>query len=811
MLYRNLTILARTLWRQRSFTLINTLGLSIGIGASLLIFLLIRYELSIDSFHSNRDRIYRVVCADTYRNGTIDDDGCAPVPLADALGREFPQVEKVAPVMRIGQQQFGIPSGGDKDKQVLAHDVYYADGAFFDLFDFPWVEGDAHTALQEPFTAAVSQSIAASWFGDWHSAIGKSIRMDNTTTPYRITGVLQDPPSNTDLALRVVLSYATYRAANPDEWVDPKRWDNFSSASQCFFLLNKGQHIQSMEAGLPRFVGTHFTPLAAHSDSRDSCFFQPLSQMHFNDDFYRYGGRGWTYSEIYAMGLIGVFLLLVACINFINLATAQSFSRCREVGVRKVLGSSRGRLLTGFMGETAALVFLALIVGCCLAQLALPQLRMILEKPVVLDLSTPAALVFLMATGMAVTFLSGFYPGVILSRFNPIDAFKNKINTSRVGGISLRRGLIVLQFAIAQLLIIGTLVVVRQMDFFRNRPMGFDRQAIALVGLPGGPHKEQTDALFKTKVSQLTGVRAVSLCSDAPSTSGIAESNFIFENRSQPESFELLYRFADTSYFSVFHLRLAAGRSPYPSDTSKEALLTETAVAQLGFRSPAGILGKHIQLGWMQGKPITIVGVLKDFNNTPLREQLKPMAIFSSSDSYWQLAVKLQPDKIKITMSQIQTIYHQLYPDHFFNAPFFDDKIVEFYNAEAIEGKLFKTFAALAVFISGLGLYGLVSFMAVQKTKEVGIRKLLGASVSSIIYLFSREFILLIGLAFLIAAPVGYYLMQNWLSGYYYHQPIGWLVFALAILLSLIVALLVVGAKALKAAMENPAKSLKTE
>jgi putative ABC transport system permease protein len=704
-----------------------------------------------------------------------------------------------------------LPNGG-RDKQVVAKEVYFADAALFNIFDFPWLAGDPQTGLKDPYTMAISRSFAASWFGNWREALGKTIVWGDAQQPYKVTGILEDPPSNTDIPIQVVLSYATYREQHAQELADPRNWDNFSVASQCFFLLHKGQRIGSMNSVLPTFVAKHFTPLFANSDTRDSCFFQPLKEMHFNSQFERYGSRGWTYSELWSMGLIGIFLLAVACINFINLATAQSLNRAKEIGVRKVLGSSRRQLLRGFLGETAMLVLLATVVGCLLAEMALPSLRQLLERQVSLDLvGSPPTLLFLLGTGLLVTFLAGSYPGMVLARFDPVTAFKSKINTKTVGGISLRRSLIVLQFAIAQLLIIGTLVIVRQIDFFRSRPMGFDRKAITLIDLPAVKDHVRKSAWFKSQVLQMPGVISASLCNAAPSTSWTSSSNFIFENDPQPENFELAQRYADSSYLSLFHIGLVAGRGLNPSDSTGEGLFNETAVGLLGIRSPESIIGKTFAWGVQFENRIKIVGVVRDFNSNSLREKIKPMVILPFPNFYGLLAVRLDPTRIKPTMTRLQTLFTQTYPDQFFVAPFFDDTVVDFYNAEAIESTLFKTFAVLAIFISCLGLYGLISFMAVQKIKEVAIRKVLGASIPGILYLFSKEFMLLIGLAFLIAAPVGYYLMRGWLSDFYYRKDIGWGVFALAILSSLAIALVTVGAKASTAARANPAKSLRSE
>ena len=477
-------LFVRCLVRNKAYSVLNIAGLSVGIGISLLIFLMIRYELSVDGFHRNRDRIYRVVSTETYRNGLVDYAGNAPIPLGDVLRQEFPQPEKVAPVWRMDERQFILAD--DRNKFFKTGDIYFAGPELFDIFDFPWIAGDPHTGLQEPNTMALTRSMADAWFGHWQNAMGRTVLMGEHLDPYKVTGVLEDMPGNTDFTMKVVLSYATFRIMEHDQMTDPRAWDNFSDNTQCFFLLGKGQQISSMDAMLPAFVARHYTPLFANSDTRDSSYFQPFKEMHFNTRFGRFGRDGWSYKQLWAIGLIGMFILAMACINFINLSTAQSLNRGKEVGVRKVLGSNPRQLFMGFLAETGLLVVLALVLGVALAWLSLPALIQILQKPLpVHSLFSGATALFLLACGILVTFVAGAYPGLVLSRFEPIAAIKSKLNVRSVGGLSLRRGLIVLQFVVAQLLIIGTLVVVRQMDFFRTLPMGFDRKAIALVRLPG--------------------------------------------------------------------------------------------------------------------------------------------------------------------------------------------------------------------------------------------------------------------------------------------------------------------------------------
>jgi ABC-type antimicrobial peptide transport system permease subunit len=810
----NLTILTRRLWRKRSFSFVNILGLTIGITAGLLIYLLISYEWSIDRFHAKRDRIFRVVCTETFGNGATDIDGCSPIQLPAALRSEFPQVEKVAATMRMGTQRFSIPSaGGGRTDNLSSTDVYFADPTLFGIFDFPWIAGIPAKALQEPNTAAVARSVAVNWFGHWQGAIGKTILMGDGRMPFRITGILQDPPANTDIPIKIALSYATYRVMQGDNMSFAGNWDDFNSSSQCFFLLRKDQSLQSLNALLPGFVNRHFSPLYAASHVKDSCFFQPLTAMHFNTAIARYGKEGWSYNELISLGLIGIFLVAIACINFVNLSTAQSLSRSKEIGVRKILGSGKSELMLSFLAETGLLVLVSLVLSYILAAAILPFLRQLLQKPVSLSLfSFPFPGLFLLATGVAITVFAGTYPAMALSRFNPLAAIKSKTGTTSGGGTTLRRALVVFQFSIAQVLLIGTIVVLRQTAFFRTNPMGFQQNAISLVTLPRSQGSAAKYAFFKDEVLRISGVRSASLCDVAPSTAGgWWESYLSFENDLHNEDFEIEHRYADSDYLSTFRIGLVTGRYPSPSDTVREAMLNETAVKRLGVHSPDAILGKTISLEGRPDKKIPVVGVVRDFNNMPLRERLRPLAFFSAAENFGTLAIRFDPSAIHASLGRVQEIFAKIFPGKVFEAPFFDDTIAGFYHAEAITTRLFRIFAALAIFISCLGLYGLVSFMVVQKNKEVGIRKVLGASARDIVYLFSTEFTVLIGVAFVIAAPLGYTFMHSWLAGYYYHIDMGWQVFAMALVLSVLVAWASVGYSSIKAALADPVKSIGSE
>ena len=804
---KNTTFILRSLWRQKEFSLLNVLGLGVGIGSALVLFMLIRYERSFDTFHTKLDRIYRVVSSETYRSGITEFDGDAPVPLVDALRREFPQVEAAADVYR-SWQQIDIPGKGGAEKKFVS-ESYFVEPSLFSILDFPWLQGNPQADLSEPYTMAIAQSVAETWFGHWQDVVGKTVLVGDERRPYQITGIMKDPPPNTDVSIKIAFSFATFRTISPGWFTDPVNWDSFSSGSQCYFLLKRGATIAAMNRLLPGFVATHYTPLFEHSDSRDSSFFQPLKEMHFDATLDHPGKPSLSSNELWALGLIGCFLLLVACINFINLATALSINRAKEVGVRKVLGSNRNQLLLRFLGETAFLVGLSLLLGCILAELAIGPIARLLDKDISpTALFSPGTLLFLLAMGIAVTVLAGVYPGMVLSGFNPTHALKSKVSTRTIGGVSLRRGLVVFQFVIAQLLIVGTFVVLRQMHYFRTKPLGYDDKAIALVDIPSSNPR---NAYFKNKVLQIPGVRAASLCNSAPSNDGVWTSGFTLEHHTHQEGFEVVYKMADADFLSTFHIGLAAGRAPYPSDTIREVMVNETTARDLGYRNPADIVGKTISITYRDKRDIPIVGVVRDFVSTTLRVKIKPLILLTDTAQYSTLAVALDPEKIGEAMPRIETLFGDLYPERIYNASFVDERVASLYKTEVMVVTLFKLFAGLAIFISCLGLYGLVSFMAAQKTKEVGIRKTLGASVQSIVLLFSKEFTLLTIGAFVIAGPLGYYLMSKWLQQYYYQTTIGWDIFAAAIGLSIAIAWATVGYRAVRAALADPVKALKHE
>jgi len=803
----------RKLIRDSSFSLINIFGLAIGVAASLLIYRVIVNETSYDSYHTKKNQIYRVVSTTSNRsNGEITgNSGSVPLPLPYAVRLDFPQFEKVAAIVNAGTPQVYVHSRGISDEKQFKENTgaFYAEPALFEIFDYTWLSGNA-SRLKEPNTVVLSKKIAEKYFGDWKQAIGKTIELWSWRAKFIVTGVFKDPPANTDIPVEMAMSYISLHPYNPADINDSNAWQYTDNVfkTECFLLLSKTQDINSIARQLPYFVKKYYKE-SNHDKAHTTLAFQPLRDMHLDERFDTYPGDALPLKELWSLGVVGLFLLLIACINFINLATAQSINRAKEIAVRKVLGSNRRTLIKQLLSEAALITSLAIFWGYILALFILPYVEQLIQKPLSLNLiANPFIVLFLVVTGLAVTFLAGLYPAFVLSGFQPVEAFRN-VKTQSIFGISVRRSLVVTQFAIAQLLIIGTLVVLKQMNYFRNRPMGFEKKAIAIIDLPEDRADRQKYDYLKHEMLQIPGVIAASFCMDPPSSDEKIYSSIYYNNSPKKLGTDYEIQFADTSYLNTFGIRLVAGRLPNPSDTIRELLVNETAVKNLGLQAPGQIIGK--KLSYNSHKQFPVVGVIHDFSSRSLRDPIMPLVLSTNKNMYTDIALKIDPDKLVNAMGQVQRVFKHVIPSYVYDPVFFDDSIWQYYKKEAITSQLFKISGALAIILSCLGLYGLVSFIVVQKTKEVGIRKVLGASIPSILYLFSREFITLIAIAFLIAAPVGYYFMHRWLNDFYNHVDLGWGIFVVAILISLTIAAITVGYTTFRAAIANPVKSLRSE
>lgn len=799
---KNYLIIAwRNLSKRKGYSLINIGGLAIGIAACLLLFTVVRYELSYDKFNPNFERVHRIVTQDDFSDG-IDYTAGIPFPALEAVRVTFPDYTTGALFASYGSQVTVVQPHSTTGKKFIEETgFFFCDPQFFEIFPLAWLAGSP-SVLAQPNTTVLTKKIAEKYFGDWKSAVGRYLRLDNTAT-VKIEGILQDPPANSDFPLGIVTSLITAKTSdfygyNPD-------WGNTTSNFQLYMLLPENVSPDRINQQLLSFSKKNYKQDQA---SKKTSFLQPLREMHFDTRFGNFGDHTITKATLWTLSLIGVFIIIMACINFINLATAQAVGRSKEVGIRKVLGSDRLQLLGQVMGETFLIVFISTILALVIGSICLPFIKHIASIQEQLSVFNWQTILFLSLILLLVTILAGFYPALVVSGFNPALALKNKISSATVGKASLRKGLVVSQFAISQVLIIGTIVAISQMDYIHNADLGFNKEALLILNTNADSIVQGRQEAFKQKLLQLPGVQSVSFSSDVPSSDNNWSGNFAF-NHKPDEKFNIYRKAGDEDYFKTYGLRLVAGRAFEKSDTANEIVVNETLVRKLGLKDPSEVVGKEIKSGRGGWKPI--VGVVKDFNTNSLRDELQPLMLFQRKDRYSVTGVKLKSSNIPKTKIAVETVWNQYFPEYAFTSSYMEENIARFYEQEDQLSLLYKIFAGIAIFISCLGLYGLVSFMAVQRTKEIGIRKVLGGSIPHILWIFGREFFILLLVAFLISAPTAWWLMKNWLQDFEFRVPISPWIFIASIVVSIIVAAITVGYRSMRAAVTNPIKSLRTE
>lgn len=801
----------RNMVRHRAHASINISGLAIGIAASLVLFTIIKYEISYDKFQPNYGHIYHVATERQNAEGLDYGEG-VPFPAYDALKIAFPQTVTAA-VFANNDCQVTVldphdPNAASSKKFLEESGVFFSDPLFFSVFQYKWLTGSPQV-LKQPDMAVITKKMAEKYFGKWQLAIGGLLKLDNTAT-VKVAGILDDVAVNTDFPLGVVGSYETIKKY-PDAYGYRTDWGNVTSNFQVFMLLPPNVHSETINKQLTAFSNEHYNKDRKDNDKAFN-FLRPLANIHFDDRFATFGSHTTSKTTLWTLSLIGLFIIIMACINFINLATTQAVGRSKEVGIKKVLGSNRRQLFWQMMGETSIIVTTAIILAVVIASLCLPYIKHIASISEKLNLLNVSTISFIICTGVVVSLLAGIYPSVILSGFKPILALKNKITSATIGNISLRRGLVITQFTISQVLIVGTLVAVMQMNFVRTADLGFNKDAVLVLNSNVDSSVNLRQPAFKQELLAIRGVQSVSFSSDVPSSESNNSGNFSYEHRPD-EKFDVYRKFADEDYFKTYGLEIIAGRSYEKSDTARELVINETLVKKLGIKDPHDALGHEIRIGRNAGREIwcPITGVVKDFKTNSLREAIKPTMLTERNKRYYYTGIKLSTSNLQQTLAEIEKKWNQIFPEFVYTPTFMDERINNFYKQENQLSLLYKFFAGIAIFISCLGLYGLISFMAVQKTKEVGIRKVLGASVANIIYLFSKEFTILIIIAFALAAPVAYYMMSKWLNNFAYRIHISVFVFAMAVIMSVTIAWITVGYRSIRAALANPVKSLRTE
>jgi putative ABC transport system permease protein len=787
----------RSLLKNKSYTFINVAGLALSMACGILIFTLVKYHLSVDDFHHDADRVYRFVTEQRRDNTSYA--GSVPPPLGKNFRKDYTFGEAVANIATFDGEFLTINAGTEIKKFKESAGVSFVEPAYFDIFNFPMERGDQKTALTEPYTAIITRRLAEKYFGK-EDPINKVFLLENRV-PFKITGVLKNLPENTDQKAEIFASYPSLKLFN-DWLLKDDAWGGITSSLQCFVRLRPHVTPAQVEKVLPSYV-TKYRP---KSRNVHIYHLQPLAQVHFDG---RYGGI-MEKGNLWILSLIALFIIVTACVNFINLATAQALKRSREVGVRKVLGSLPGQLFWQFISETGLVTVLGMLVAIGLSWLLLPSVNALFKTQMTLNLLTDGKLLlFLLVLTVIVTFLAGSYPGLILARFKPVAALKGKISGQHIGGFNTRRALIITQFAISQLLIIGMIVITGQMRYAKSSDLGFDKEAVVM--LPMGV--DSTGVSMKTlrdQLAKIPGVEKISSCNQAPSSQSNWNTSCRYDNRGEDEVFSLNIKAGDDQFLPTFGIELVAGRNVFPSDSVREFLVNETFVSRLNLRSPNEVIGKMLSING-GGTKGPIVGVVKDFHDRSLHSDINPVSICTFKNQYQSYAAKINMRNAKPVLAAMEATWSRMYPNQIYEFQFLDDRIAEFYETEATMLKLIRTFSFIAIFIGCLGLYGLVLFMASQKTKEIGIRKVLGSSIGQILWIFGKEFARLILIAFIIAAPVAAWLMHNWLQDFKFHIPLNPVFFVLTIVLMFVVAFLTVGYQAIKAALMNPVKSLKTD
>lgn len=799
MLKNYFRIAARNLKINRAYAILNIFGLGMGMAGTILIFLFLHYHLATDRHRPDFDRIYRVVL-DLHLDEGVEHEQGSAYALSNALAHDYSQVEKAGFVSKLPNVTLSANSEGTVKRFIEKENAAYADQGYLDLFSFNFTQNNGKNILTEPFTIIISEKMALKYFGQ-RDVLGKTLRLNNAND-LRITGILEDQKNPTDLKFDIYISLPTLKKLDRINWAEEFGW--ISSRNFTFIKTTAGSNSADIERALKANGLKYYGETSKYYQHH----LQPLAYMHFDE---RYGGEI-RRSILWVLGGVGLFLLVIASINFINLATAQALKRGKEIGIRKVLGSTQSQLFWQFMSETALITLLSAVLALLLVIILLPVMNNWTHTKAFHFgvLFQYEVLVFCILTIISIIIFAGFYPAVIISGFNPIAALKSKLGTRQIGGIGLRRSLITVQLIIAQILVIGTLVLILQLKFFKNADLGFDQNAVITIPLPKTDTLQNTKEGLRNDLLQYADIKSVSYQYEAPASTMGFGGSVRFNNRTEWEKFVVRDRFGDENYLKTYRMPLLAGRSIMKRDSVVEFVVNEELMKRLGIREPELILGKQLEDG-ASGFKGEIVGVVKSFHLKSLQEAVEPCVIFANPKLYKEVAVKLDTRNLSQSIQHINQAWLKTYPDEVFSYEFVDEKIAGFYEKEEQLTSLIRSFAMVAILICCLGLYGMVSFMVTQKTKEIGVRKVLGASVSNIAALFGKEFLILVTVAFFVAAPIAWYFMTNWLNHFAYRIDLAWWILASGGIIILLITLLTVGYKVVKAALMNPVKSLMSE
>jgi predicted permease len=796
MLRNYIRIALRNLWKNRFMSAVNILGLSVGISAALAIWMIVHYDLSFDLFHRHRDRMYRIVADLDFHGMTIKSCGM-PVPMQEAFRRQTTSVEKSAfiygygPNVKVDDRRFGVQKH-----------ITFAEPDYFDLIAYKWLYGSP-AVLNAPSQVVLTEERAELYFPGMPLAevIGKEVRYDDSVRA-TVSGIVESLKGRTDFTFQEFVSMPTLASDKGMKdmrgWGD---WNNFNSAISVFVLLKPGVVPGKVDDELMALAKEH-----QDKDSESKYFLQPLGELHFQSDYGAFDQRQANLPVLYKLGALVVFLLLLAGINFVNMQTAQAGERAREIGIRKSLGSSKGRLIAQFLGESFVLTTLAAIVSLLMLPGILSAFRSFIPDGVTMAmLGEWQVLMFIPALVLIVTLAAGTYPAFVLSRFDAVTVLKNQVHGIK-SKARLRQVLTVAQFSIALALIMATVVVGEQTKYAYRKDLGFDKDARFFLRAPG--YQNLTGAL-KPVLEAIPEVEGLCFGYSAPSSTSTSSTNMSLGTGEMAGNMMVEVKYIDENYIPFYNIKLVAGRNLLPADTSREMIINESYARAAGFARPEDAVG---QLMTFRDVKKPVVGVAADFHTKGMQAKIPPLAL--TTDRYAKVALHVSLQKnadMQKTMAKIKAAWASVFPDDEFKPVFIDETVARFYEGEKRLGELLSWATGVAIFISCLGLLGLAIYATRQRTKEIGIRKVLGASVASIVALFSKDVAKLVCIAAVIASGIAGYAMHKWLENFAYHIGIPWWVFPMAAVTALLLALLTVATQALKAATVNPVRSLKSE
>lgn len=791
MIRNYLKIAWRNLYKHKAFSLIHILGLTIGITVCLMIFLYITNEFSVDKFHAKGKNIYRVM------RQFDPNQPPAPYlsgPYGPALLNDFPQDIKSA--IRVMPENNLITFG---DKSFNEKKVYFTDAGFFNLFAFPLIKGKAANALTSPNSVVLTENTARKYFGSAENAMGKVITFDKQMQ-FKVTGVAKNLPSNTQFDFDLVVPISNVENS---DWF--KTWIN--NRMFVYVMLNEGVIRAHVEKKLPQFMDKYMGGDMKRMGTTFVLSLMPLTDVYFESgsgyDNVRHGEK----AVVYVFISIAILIMLIACINFMNLSTIRAVERSKEVGLRKVLGALRNHLILQFIGESILLAITACILSLGLLFVLMPYYNEILGYTLSPPWASWPIYLFLLGVIIVVGFLAGSYPAFFLSAFSPIQALKGKLRLGK-NGVLLRQTLVVVQFSISVFLIIGTIVMTRQMSYVKNKKLGYD-QSQTLVLKVDNHDIRHNHIVFKNQLLANSNIEAVSIMSGEPGGFHDIQS---FEVEGQREIFRARTEFADFDYTKLLGLKIIAGRdlsAEFGTDSAVAVLINRTAAKQLGFTPPQAV-GKWIRNAIRDSLRRQIAGVVEDYNFLSLKEHIDPLVI-SPGEDWRTFLVKIKPGKLKEGVAAVQAAYKSVAPIYPFEYSFLDQNFDAAYSSDLRQQTILSIFAGLAIFVACLGLFGLASFTAAKRTKEIGVRKVLGSSVQNVLLLLSKDMLKPVLIATLIATPIGYYCMHKWLQNFAYQIPISYTIFVLAGAIAVVIAFATISYQSIKVALANPVKSLRSE